>query len=168
MDKHLKLTVVLISLAVSALVIGVVVYLFDRHADSIYFVPEWLVFTNNPQSFFGIVGQHIPTFVHVYAFILLTLVVITDSQEYLRYILPVCLFWLALDGLFEIAQIKIIGTWIANNTPQWFEGIPFLENTSAYFLSSTFDVGDLASIVLGAISAYISVIIVTKPSGVSN
>ena len=164
MDKNLKITITLVSLAIVALLFGVTVYLIDRHADAVYFVPKWMVVSNNPQSVFGFIGQHIPTFVHVYAFILLTLVVVTNPQGYRRYILPICLFWLALDGLFEIAQIKSIGAWIANHTPQWFNGIPFLENTSDYFLSSTFDIADLISILLGAMAAYFTVIFITRTS----
>jgi len=38
--------------------------------------------------------------------------------------------------------------------PDWFSGIPFLENSKNYFLSGTFDFNDLTAIAVGTISAY--------------
>jgi len=46
--------------------------------------------------------------------------------------------------------------------PEWFAGIPFLENTENYFLYGTFDFIDLAAITFGAVMAYFVLLITNK------
>jgi len=64
----------------------------------------------------------------------------------------ICVCWFLVDCAFELGQefssilLKII--------PNWFEGIPFLENTENYFLHGTFDFVDLTAIAIGTIIAY--------------
>jgi hypothetical protein len=66
--------------------------------------------------------------------------------------------------LFEIAQMKIIAHVIADWVPAWFSGIPFLENTAAYFIHGRFDVLDLLSIGLGAFAAFLTMHLIVKRS----
>ena len=146
-------------IAISALCIGVLVYVFDRNAESIYLLPNWLSFNSTTGSFFGTIGNYIPTFVHVYAFILLTAAVAVPS---ITSIIPVCLSWFSLDSLLEVAQISSIARWIAMHTPDWFSGIPLLENTASYFMLGTFDALDLVSIAAGTLAAYLTVAITTR------
>ena len=103
---------------------------------------------------FGSIGDYLPTFVHVYTFILLTVIVAIPTGIKL---IPVCLAWFSLDSLFEVAQLKSIAQWIGSHTPPWFEGVPFLKNTADYFLMGTFDVFDLISIAAGTVAAYLTV-----------
>ena len=142
--------------AVTALFIGVFVYSLDRQPESVYFISSWMALGDNINPFFGAIGDQLPTFVHVYAFILLTMAVVSPSREY---VLPICLFWLILDSLFELAQITVIAHWITGQVPEWFDAIPFLENTSAYFLGGTFDVFDLCSIAVGTLAAYLTIVL---------
>jgi hypothetical protein len=145
--------------AVTALLIGVFVYLLDRQAESVYFMSSWMALGDSMSPFFGTIGDQLPTFVHVYAFILLTMVVASPSRGYVLYI---CLFWLVLESLFELAQITVIAHWITSHIPEWFSGIPLLENTAAYFLGGTFDVVDLCSIAAGTLAAYLTIVISTQ------
>ena len=147
------------TLGIGALGVGVLVYVFDRQPEFIYFLPGGLSLNSHLGSLFGGIGNHLPTFLHVYAFILLTVVVAVPS---ITKLIPVCLAWFTLDTLFEVAQIDTIAQWIALHTPGWFAGIPFLENTSNYFLFGTFDVIDLMSIAAGTIAAYITVSVLTR------
>lgn len=147
------------TLGIGALGVGVLVYVFDRQPELIYFLPGWLSLNSHLDGLFGSIGNHLPTFLHVYAFILLTVVVATPS---ITKLIPICLAWFTLDTLFEVAQIDAIAQWIALHTPGWFAGIPFLENTSNYFLFGTFDVVDLLSITVGTIAAYITVSVLTR------
>ena len=140
--------------AVGALSIGVLVYVFDRQAEFVYFLPDWLSLHTQAGSIFGSIGDNLPTFLHVYAFILLTVIVAVPAMTKL---IPVCLAWFTLDTLFEVAQIDTIAQWIASHTPGWFSGIPFLENTADYFLMGTFDALDLLSIATGTLAAYLTV-----------
>jgi hypothetical protein len=156
-NQSLQLVIIQISLAVVALLIGVLVYLLDRQADRIYFIPHWLAETITGDSFLGAISNHIPTFVHVFAFILLTMAIVVPLQFYRRFLVPVCVFWFSIDSLFEIAQVDAIAHGIAAHAPGWFIGIPFLENTADYFLTGTFDGLDLVSIGLAALAAYYTV-----------
>jgi hypothetical protein len=72
-------------------------------------------------------------------------------------IIPICLAWFTLDCLFEVAQIDSSARWIAQHIPDWFSGVPFLENTASYFLFGTFDVLDLLSIAAGTVAAYVTI-----------
>ena len=142
-----------VTIALSALAMGILVYLMDRQPESVYFFPHWLSSPTHTGLFFGAVGNYLPTFIHVYVFIILTVVVMAPKAGRMEYI---CVFWLVVDSLFELGQISIISQWIAAITPDWFSGIPVLENTAAYFTSGTFDYLDIFSIVIGTIAAYLT------------
>ena len=160
MNKSLYAPIIQISLAVVALSLGVFVYLLDRQPENVYFIPQWLANAVTGDSFLGTLGNFVPTFVHVYAFILLTMAIIFPVQQFRHYLVPVCMFWFLVDSIFEIAQLDAIAKFIARNTPHWFDGIPFLENTANYFLAGTFDVLDIVSIGVGALAAYYTVAII--------
>jgi len=142
-------------LAAAALGVGFVVYLFDRLPGSTYFLPEqWSFFTGGSFTF-GSVGGWLPGFVHVYAFGLLTAAVLGTTR---RAALTGCALWWLIDSLFELGQHPGLSPYLAAATPAWFDGIPFLENTGAYFARGTFDYADLAAIALGALAAWASVV----------
>jgi len=143
----------LLIIAIAALGVGVLVYVFERNPEYIYFLPSWLSLNSMTGSIFGSIGNYLPTFIHVYAFILLTVFV---AVPVVTKLIPVCLAWFTIDSLFEVAQLNPIAEWVGNHTPAWFNGIPYLENTSDYFLMGTFDVLDLVSIALGSVAAYLT------------
>ena len=149
----------LFAIAIGALGVGVLVYVLDRQAETVYFLPDWLSLHTQAGGIFGSIGDYLPTFIHVYAFILLTVVVAVPA---ITKLIPVCLAWLTIDTLFEVAQLNPIAHWIANHIPTWFDGIPFLENTANYFLMGTFHVYDLASIAMGTLAAYLTVVFLTS------
>jgi hypothetical protein len=149
----------LLAIALGVLVVGVFVYALDRQSEFIYFLPGWLSLNNQVGSVFGSIGNYLPTFIHVYAFILLTVVVAVPS---LTKLIPVCLAWFTIDSLFEFAQLTPIAKWIGSHAPTWFSGIPFLENTADYFLRGTFDVFDLISIAIGTLAAYLSIVLIPR------
>ena len=149
----------LLAIALGALVVGVLVYALDRQPELTYFLPGWLSLNDHLGNVFGSIGNYLPTFIHVYAFILLTVVVAVPS---LTKLIPVCLAWFTLDTLFEVAQINPIAQWIGSYVPNWFTGIPFLENTANYFLMGTFDVFDLLSIATGTLAAYLSIVFIAR------
>jgi hypothetical protein len=155
MAKQTALT----AIAIGALCVGVMIYVFDRQPELIYFLPPELSLENGTKGLFGRVGYYLPTFIHVYAFILLTVAIAAPSISKL---FPICLLWFCLDTLFEFAQFKPLAIWIGHHIPDWFSRIPFLENTQAYFLLGTFDVVDLVSIATGAFAAYLTIMFHTR------
>jgi len=149
----------LLVVATGALGVGVLVYVLDRQAEFVYFVPAWLSLHNHAGSVFGSISDYLPTFIHVYAFILLTVVVAVPA---ITKLIPVCLVWFTLDSLFEVAQLNPVAQWIGSHTPGWFNGIPILENTANYFLMGTFDALDLLSIAAGTLAAYFTVALIIR------
>ena len=141
-----------ILIGVIGLLIGSLVYLIDRPPDQTYFVyssPINISLSNVIPNVFASIGNSLPEFIHVFSFILITAGLIFCQK---RGYLIICLSWFLVDCAFELGQkfnnlaLKII--------PDWFAGIPFLENTENYFLQGTFDFIDLAAIALGTIIAY--------------
>jgi hypothetical protein len=151
-------TVRLFLVAISVCVIGLLVYVFDRQPETVYFLPEWLSHQDASDRIFGGVGAWLPTFVHVYVFILLTVAVAPTTIK----LVPVCLGWFVLECLFEFGQVGPVGEWIYIHTYDLFKGIPILENTGYYFQKGSFDVMDLFAIAAGTIAAYFTIIIIRK------
>ena len=163
-EKILRPETITLITAVIMLLLGVLVYSMDRQPGTAYFLPEWMRLGEGRGSVFGVLGQHLPTLVHVYTFIMLTMALVIPAAYYRRCLLPVCLGWLAFDSVFEIAQINVIARVIAGWVPDWFAGIPFLENTANYFVYGRFDLADLLSIGLGTLAAYLTMHFIIKRS----
>ena len=137
--------------ALSALVLGLCVYLFERPADSVYL---FTVFSFSPAhhfSFSGFIGQWLPSLVHTYAFILLTALAVGINT---RVVLASATFWLLISWLFELGQYPSFASEIVEHLPVWFSSIPLLENVSGYFRYGTFDPMDLFATLAGAVAAY--------------
>lgn len=145
--------------AIGAFGMGVLVYVFDRQSELVYFLPAWLSLHDITSVVFGNIGNYLPTFIHVYVFILLTVIIAVPS---IAKLVPVCLAWFTFDTLFEVAQLNPIAQWIGTHTPGWFNDIPFLENTAKFFMMGTFDVLDLLSIATGTIAAYLTVVLINR------
>lgn len=145
----------MLAIALGALAIGVLYYALARRPEHVYFIAHWLPAHYASRAALGGIGAHIPTFLHVYSFILLTMVFTAADAARL---IPICMAWFTLETIFEIAQLHSIALWIAAHTPSWFTGIPFLENAANYFLFGTFDILDLLSIATGTLAAYMTVL----------
>jgi len=149
-----------ILIGVSALLFGSLVYLIDRPPDQTYFVyssPINISLFNITPTLFASIGNNLPAFIHVFSFIVITAALISWQK---RGYLIICLSWFLVNCAFELGQkfddlaSKII--------PDWFAGIPFLENTKNYFLKGTFDFIDLAAIAFGATMAYFVLLTTNK------
>jgi len=143
-----------------ALFIGSLIYLIDRPPDQTYFVYISKInisLFNTFPNLFGVLGNSLPDFLHVFSFILITAGLFSCKKR--GYVI-ICLSWFLVDGAFELCQkfnklpLKII--------PDWFEGIPFLENTKNYFQKGTFDMVDLVAIAFGTAVAYFVMILTTS------
>lgn len=95
------------------------------------------------------IGNSLPTFIHVFAFISMTAGFLASQK---RGYLFICLAWLTIDVLFELGQG--FGNTIILYIPDWFSDVLFLENTKDYLLHGRFDYLDLISIVVGSSVAY--------------
>jgi hypothetical protein len=141
------------------LILGILLYYFFRSAEHTYFL-KFLSINHNRHKIllpaFVSFGNSLPTFIHVLAFSLMTAAFVARRRK--GYAI-VCLFWFAIDVLFELGQS--FGDMIIPAIPSWFSNFLFLENTGDYFLHGRFDYLDLLSIALGSLAAYI-ILIKTK------
>jgi len=142
---------VLVAAAIMALGLGV--YLLDRPADRVYFVPDWWQRGADIPLIFGSLGGNLPSFAHVFFFTLITAAILAPWR--LR-MLSICLFWFCFDGLFELAQHEAIAVRLAEFVPAWFLNVALLENTRPYLLAGTFDPLDILSLAAGSLLAYVT------------
>lgn len=141
-----------ILIGIAGLLIGSLVYLIDRPPNQTYFIyssPINISLFNIIPNLFGVIGSSLPAFIHVFSFILITAGLIFCGK---RGYLTICLFWFLVECAFELGQK--FDTWSSRMIPDWFAGIPFLENTKNYFLQGTFDFIDLVAIAFGTAIAY--------------
>ena len=144
----------------AVLFIGILVYLVDRPPAQTYFVgksPVNISLYNILPNLYGIIGNCLPSFAHVFSFILITAGLIASKK---REFIIICLFWFLIDSVFELGQK--FSTMFIKFIPDWFTSIPFLENTWDYFIRGTFSFGDMAAITIGTITAYFLLIITSE------
>ncbi len=149
-DNSMNTIRVLVGILV--LLLGTLVYLVDRPADQTYFVinssPDISLYGIVP-TLFGKLGGILPAFSHAVAFILITGGLLSCEK---KGCLLVTICWFIVDCTFEIGQH--FDAFAVKLVPEWFNGLPFLENTANYFQKGIFDWADLAAILTGSITAY--------------
>ncbi|MGV7223400.1 MAG: hypothetical protein ACQ9MH_17955 [Nitrospinales bacterium] len=149
-----------ILIGLTVLLLGTLIYLIDRPPEQTYFFYKNLLnisLHNILPNFFGSIGNSLPSFVHVFSFILITVGLLRCQK---RGCIIICTLWFLTDVIFELGQkFKVLSSTMV---PDWFSGILFLENSKNYFLSGTFDFNDLTAIALGSILAYLVLLITIK------
>jgi hypothetical protein len=141
-----------IGIGFAALAVGTLVYIIDRPPGDTYFISHFGIEALLPDrlpTLFGRAGNVLPALTHAFALPLITAGILSSGKKGCG-IIVVC--WFLVDLAFEIGQQ--FGSSIAERVPVWFRGIPFLENTGAFFRRGTFDWLDVLAIALGAASAY--------------
>ena len=142
------------------LLIGALIYLVDRSPDQTYFVyssPINISLFNIIPTLFGVFGDTLPACIHVFSFTLISAGLLSCQK---RACIIICLSWFFIDCAFEFGQKFAI--WFTPFVPNWFTGIPFLENTKSYFIHGTFDFLDVAAIALGTAAAYLILSVTMK------
>lgn len=152
-----------ISTAVIALAGGVLFYLLERLPGTTYFIPNnfnQIVIADS----FGLINQALPSLIHPFAFILLTVGILGCKTR--KGILFASLFWFVLDGLFELLQHDYISQQLVPLLPAWFNQVVILDNFETYMKVGRFDLLDLSFIVLGVIAAFF-ISTITRTRGIS-
>ena len=142
------------------LLLGILVYLVDRPPDQTYFVNKSIInisLYHILPNLYGIIGNSLPSFAHVFSFILITAGLIASKK---RGFIIICLFWFFVDSVFELGQG--FRSLFIQFAPDWFASIPFLENTTDYFVRGTFSFGDMAAIFIGTITAYFMLMLTSE------
>lgn len=144
------------TLAIMAMMAGWVVYAVDRPAPQVYLLPSVLAFSDSSRNFFGAIGASLPSFLHVFAFSLLTAAVVASRTPRAAAIIAGA--WCGTDLLFELGQHPALSAFIDASLPSWFASVPVLENVGPYFLRGSFDATDVAATVMGAALAYFTIV----------
>lgn len=156
-----RVNILQVLIGIAVLLVGSLVYLIDRTPYQTYFIYRIanISLYNALPNLFGHIGNSLPAFIHVFSFILITAgFIFCNKKGYLI----ICLSWFLIDCVFELGQK--FNTWSSKIIPDWFAGIPFLENTENYFLQGTFDFIDLTAIAFGTVIAYF-VLLTTNKGG---
>jgi hypothetical protein len=150
-------------IGLGGLCLGTLVYLIDRPPEATYFIHfsriKISLYGILP-NIFGVIGNSMPDFLHVFSFILLTAGLLSCRKAGSTVI---CLGWFSIDAIFELFQK--FNTLPLRILPAWFRGIPFLENAENYFTQGTFDLLDLIAISLGTVIAYFVLLATEKKRG---
>ncbi|MBI9076433.1 MAG: hypothetical protein JEZ02_13590 [Desulfatibacillum sp.] len=150
-----------IAIGLFALLAGSLVYLADRPPQATWFVqafPFSVSLHSYLGGFLGPLGRYLPAFVHVFALALVTGGFLGGGMVRR---LSACLFWLATDLAFEFGQK--FPEQATSLVPDWFSHIPFLDQTSRYFINGSYHPLDVLATVLGALAAYGVLLITEKP-----
>ena len=140
----------LLAIGLTVLLLGTLLYILDRPPDQTSMLSGLSLFQHTP-AVFGSLGHSFPTFAHVFAFCLLTAGLLGDTK---KNAVLICLGWFYLDAAFELGQTQPVAESLRPFIPQWLEYLPILQQTKSYFVNGTFDVFDLISIAVGAVTAY--------------
>jgi hypothetical protein len=135
-------------IAVVALAVGVALYMADRAAAPPILMPAFALLNTGP--WFGALGPWLPSFVHPFAFGLLTAEVLPPRSAW-RY--GACAAWCAVNVAFEVGQHPSINTQLAAALHDAFGSSPPARALANYFVLGTFDRGDIVAAVLGALAA---------------
>jgi hypothetical protein len=162
MKKNLKafgsiINIPQILIGLTVLILGTLIYLTDRPPDQTYFLYKSslnISLHNTLPNLFGTIGNNLPSFIHVFSFILITAGIISSKKN--GYII-VCAGWFLIDLIFELGQAY--SSLVLKNIPDWFSDVPFLENSKTYFFQGTFDVIDLAAVLIGSLTGYLVLIV---------
>lgn len=138
----------IIALGLLALTVGTLVYVLDRPATAVYFVPDSSVLALNTPLIFGQLGSYLPASMHAMAFVLFSIVFAGR-----RYLGLMAVAWFAAEVLFELSQLDVIANKIATAIPTWFAGAPILENIPSHFMTGRFDGMDVLFLLLGCAAA---------------
>ncbi|MCF6217623.1 MAG: hypothetical protein L3J62_04170 [Gammaproteobacteria bacterium] len=138
-------------LGIFSLIIGSLVYLVDRPADTSYLIPQSLSLFESSATLFGVAGNYLPTFSHVFAFILITAAL--SPVRHSTYLL-ICGAWLIIECLFEMMQHSAINEFIISGLATAVTEQPLVEHAINYFQNGRYNTMDMLSIVAGVIAAY--------------
>lgn len=138
----------LATIAALALTTGVLVYLSDRDSTRALLMPALPAWVSGHR--FGVLGLWLPSFLHTFAFSLLTVVLLPAHS---RWCVGACGAWAAINLLFEFGQHPRLSPPLAQMLHSGLGDGRISTALAAYFLRGTFDVGDIAAAALGAVAA---------------
>ena len=133
-----------------ALLLALVFYALLRADGTVYLLPVQVTQVL-PTVGTGLALGSIPTFLHVFSFVLLTVAVARPKSA--TTCVAIACGWCIVNVLFETGQHSGIAPLIDQILPASFDSVPLLENISPFFLNGTFDPTDVLAAALGAVAS---------------
>jgi hypothetical protein len=133
-----------------ALLLALIFYVLGRADGTVYLLPVQLTQILPTVGSVAALGS-LPTFLHVFSFVLLT-VAVARPQSATTCVAIAC-GWCIANVLFETGQHPGIAPLIDGVLPASFDSLPILENIGPFFLNGTFDPLDVLAAVLGAVTS---------------
>jgi hypothetical protein len=144
--------------ALIALGLGVLIYLTDRSATHALLIPA--VGKLASVQLVGAAGLWLPSFLHVFAFSLLTASVLPMGGVGAFH--P-CLTWWSIDCAFEFAQLPIVAAFVAEEIDSVLGVNHLSRSLTASVMHGTFDVADLLAATAGAFAAAAVIALLDSP-----
>jgi hypothetical protein len=138
-------------LAALALCVGLLVYLADRRPGDTLLLPRFATLGTGP--LFGAIASWLPSFVHPFAFSLLSAAVPRRPATSVHAAYRICAFWWAVNLVFEIGQHPRASASIAEALQASLGRNGVTAVISRFFLRGRFDWGDIAALSAGALAA---------------
>jgi len=155
--SHSAATAILTAIASLALALGVMVYLADRPPSHATLIPA--MFALGTGSLFGALGNWLPSFVHPFAFSLMSSAFRAPAAAPAY---GTCAAWWSVNLVFEVCQHPLIRPFVVERLQATLgNGWP-TRPVSNYLLRGTFDVGDLIAATLGALAAALLLFVIHR------
>lgn len=138
----------LIAVSGAVLALGALVYMADRSPARVALLPAALTLGAGP--WFGALGPWLPSFVHPFAFALLSAAL---RMPGIAPAYSACVGWWIVNAAFEIGQHSGVAPLVAAGARHLGIDGPLTRPLTNYLLRGTFDVGDLIAATLGALAA---------------
>jgi hypothetical protein len=147
----LRRSAVLLLVAGGALCLGLLVYLADRRAADTLLLPRFAALGTGP--LFGVIAQWLPSFIHPFAFSLLSAAAMRPPAASARAPYSICAIWWAVNLAFELGQHPRFSALIAEALQVGLGQNVLTAAMSRYFLRGRFDWGDVTALSAGALAA---------------
>ncbi|MBL8287061.1 MAG: hypothetical protein JNL85_03675 [Rubrivivax sp.] len=148
----------LAALAAALLVLAALIYLLDRPAGSAWLLPaqwqaRWQAWWPAPASggWFGSAGLWLPSFVHAFAFSVLTAWLLPPRPALAA---TACAGWALVDTLAELGQHAAVSPHVAAAITALFGHSSAVLHTARYFSNGSFAAADIVAALAGSAVAF--------------
>lgn len=152
----------LAALSVAMLVVGTLIYIVDRQPGSAAALPASLSLHSGVTRWFGAAGDWLPSFLHAFAFSVLTALVLPRT---LSHAAAACAGWALVETAFEVGQHAAVSPWLVQALAPFAGTAPGAIQLQRYFAAGSFDPADVAAGIAGATLAFVVLALIHRITG---
>lgn len=147
----------LVAAAFIALAVGLLFYVSQRAPGSAQWLPAWALLDGHRTGWLAAVGGWLPSFVHPFAFALLSASLRAPRTAAAAPAFGACAAWWLVGVLFEGLQHPSVASVLLRESATWTAESPLasalVRPLLRFAAGGTFDVGDLVATTAGALAA---------------